>query len=225
MEPSVEKIEERIRKLLALATNNTNAAEAESAMAKVRELMLQHAIDSMPDATEKPDVVVVTIDVGRVFYNWQKRVQAAVSHLYDGQCVFTERWQANRWVDVTMIVCSKYDEPYVKPTWIEVMGNIERAARQYSKQPAVRNSYLSGAADGFYVAVMQAKKRGEATEQQTALVHVKSDAVEKYVASKWGDNMKAAKLKSNSKDTAAYLSGWSDGKAMADGQGKKKLTD
>lgn len=55
-----ERIIDKVRKLLSLAENNPNPAEAESAMLKAQELLLQHAID-MADVVDKKDVKVVQV--------------------------------------------------------------------------------------------------------------------------------------------------------------------
>lgn len=113
-----EKIIEKIRKLLSLAENNPNPAEAESAMLKAQELLLQHAID-MADVKDKPAVKVIQV-VSKASANtsWGRSLAYIISKNF--RCIeFYRRISQNDRKVVFLgeeedaeIACSMYDYAY-----------------------------------------------------------------------------------------------------------------
>lgn len=94
----MEKIIERIRKLMQLAGNNPSEAEREAAMRKAHQLLIQHNLN-MTDVQETVETVsVYADDVAYKNEPWRRVILTAIAKLYFCQIVFTikvKKVQAN----------------------------------------------------------------------------------------------------------------------------------
>jgi hypothetical protein len=76
-EDNMEPILDRIRKLLRLASNNSNENEAASAMAKARTIMLEHNISHIDDTA--PDIDMQPMR-GQTHYQYDKQWQSFLAN-------------------------------------------------------------------------------------------------------------------------------------------------
>jgi len=215
---------EKIEKLLALALNNPNAEEAASAMAKARELMLRHAIDEASLSGAKPasDTDVFIICLERRFEPWMKQVQAGVAFMFDAQCFISIKYSGSKKVDVTTIVCSAHDLPYIKQVYAQAVQTIMREATKRSlKGRAYVTSFRLGASSGFWRAVLTSKD-APLKPDENAMVHVKSEAI-RVRSKELFPYTRVSKSVHKPTDYSGYSDGFDFGKSMSTGRGNKEI--
>lgn len=225
--PENNGIEDKIKKLLSLALNNPNAAEAEAAMVKARELMIKHAVDEAKlhgeETASDTDVYIINLD--RTFESWMKIVQMSVAKLYGGLLYLGKRRSEHRnaLVDVAHIVCSASDIALLKETYAQVVATILRESARHTDGRASAFSFRTGAADGFLAAV-EAANTAPLNKAGTAIVLVRSEAIKKK-ADEMFPHAKHKSLYSSASDSDAYNRGYAFGSRMDTGKVTKKLVD
>jgi hypothetical protein len=220
-----ESIVSRVQKLLALALNNSNPAEAELAMTKARELMVKHAVEEWQLAGKKTelDVDIVKIDIGRRFEGWMKIVQIAVTQMYDGKNYVGTRGGA----DVATIVLAKSDVELFQTSYAFVVKTILREAAKITHGKTVASSFRMGAAVGLLDAVEKVKAaernappKGKAGAESTALVLVRKDSIAK-AAKEMFPKTRAMSIAVNAADRASYAAGYNLGATLGTPERKK----
>lgn len=83
------KIRDRIRKLLALAKNNTNEHEANAALARAQEMMVEYGVNEVGDDPESIEVIRGDYMNGTFRAAWHFQVASAVARLYGCRNFFT----------------------------------------------------------------------------------------------------------------------------------------
>lgn len=85
----MEKVIERIRKLLALAGNNDNAAERESALNKAHQLLLEYNLDMTQVADKIEEVEAFNRSMGFNPSPWIRTIVNSIAELYFCKFVWT----------------------------------------------------------------------------------------------------------------------------------------
>lgn len=212
-----ESMAAKIQKLLSLALNNSNTAEAEAAMAKAKELMVKHAIEEsqLNGKDAKIEVETLTVNIGRYFENWMRTVQSAVANLYNAN-VYNQRMST---ADHCIFVCASSDIDALNDSYLFIVSTILRESAKISGANGRGNSFRQGAADGLYSAIANSKTPKMSAET-TALVLVRSEAIDKY-SKELFPNVRTVNRKISVGDMAAYREGWQFGKNMSTKDTKK----
>lgn len=221
-----ESVVSRIQKLLSLALNNPNPAEAEAAMVKARELMLKHAIEESRLAGKEAPQTIETfvVDIGRYFESWMKIAQVAIARLYDAQLVMSSRTG----YEVATFVCTSSDIELLKETHRYIISTILRESAKIAGGRGASNSFRLGAANGFAFAINEAKKqpepkiKGADAAEVTAIVLARSEAVEKYTAELF-PKLKHGSFSYRVSDSDAYHQGYALGRSLDSGKVTKKI--
>lgn len=221
-----EGIVSRIQKLMALAINNENPAEAEAAMLKAKALMLKHAIDEAALVGKEAPVAVTVyvVDLGRFFEGWMKMVQLSMAELYDAKLYFSPRTG----YEVATFVVTNADMEMLKESYIYVVASILRESAKIPGGRSVTNSFRVGAAAGLQHAISAAaqaplpKVDGATAEEVTALVVTRSEAVEKKSVELFPRSVSVS-FTTRASDADAYNRGVQFGKSLNNGKVTKKL--
>jgi len=225
--PENGNIVEKIKKLLNLALDNSNPAEAEAAMVKARELMLKHAVDEaeLHGRQVVSDTEVFVVNLDRSFEGWMKVVQMAIASLYDAQLYISKKRSARsgNLVDVATFVCSATDFPLLTQSYGTAIAVILRASAAVTDGRAIANSYRVGAANGLLDAVRFAKEHA-LDEASTAIVLVKAEAIAKRGAEMFPIT-KNKTFRVGASDQEAYQKGYEFGRGMDAGKVTKKLSE
>lgn len=88
-EANREKIIDRVRKLLALAGNNTNEAERDAAMAKAQRLLIEHKISESEMASADSEVNISDWVITGRNGQWARRIARSIGKLYFCGYVYT----------------------------------------------------------------------------------------------------------------------------------------
>lgn len=221
---SDEAVVTRIKKLMALALNNPNEHEREAAMAKARELMVEHMVEeSHLRGVEAPtSTAIYEFNNKRSFQTWMEVVFSGVAKLFDARVVVSK----GRESDTAIFICADYDFELLKETTLTVIATILREAAVQARGLAAANSFRTGASQGFYSAAAriekearEAEKRGAETEV-TALVHLKQTAIEQVFKERF-PKLKTSHTKVSVSDADAYSKGWATGNGL--GKQQKKI--
>ena len=175
---------EKVRKLLALSGNNQSLEEAQSALAKARELMVKHGIEAaaLAVAPEEPNVKEHTIYEGTRILWWVDRLALILAEAF--RCyVWNARRPTRRLVvlgaedDVTIVQDAHRYAVQVVPELVRRYRDSQRRAGQWpanrSKAAATENKLIQGFCAGL-------KDQFRKQEEQTgwALVLTKHPVVQ-----------------------------------------------
>ena len=182
-----QKIINRIKKLLALAEGNANAAEATAAALKAQQLIAEHDVSKLELYGEKRDEITEVTNEHSIKGNpWGKRLAWAIADNF--RCRWYSEWKGSRdyWThrvskDSENIVFMGYetDAQAAKVTYDRLyeiglkLANAEcrKARKERGSANGVKNSFLLGYVEGI---------RNELEKQCVALVLVRPKAVDDY---------------------------------------------
>jgi hypothetical protein len=215
-----ESMAAKIQKLLSLALNNSNPAEAEAAMAKAKDLMVKHAIEEhqLRGTDTEIEIDVLTVNIGRYFENWMRTVQSAVANLFNAN-VYNERHST---ADRCIFVCAASDIDSLNASYIFCVSSILRESAKISGANGRGNSFRQGAADGLYRAIADSKAP-KMSADTAAIVLVRSEAIDK-ASKEMFPNVRTVNRKVKVGDMNAYREGWQFGNKM-NAKDSKKLSE
>ena len=215
-----ESMAAKIQKLLALALNNPNEAEATVAMAKAKELMVKHAIEEhqLKGKDAEVEVEVLTVNIGRYFENWMRTVQSAVANLFNAN-VYNQRMNT---ADACIFVVAASDIDALNASYLFCVSTILRESAKISGANGRGNSFRQGAADGLYRAIADSKAP-KMSADTAAIVLVRSEAIDK-VSKEMFPNVRTVNRKISIGDMKAYREGWQFGNKMS-AKDSKKLSE
>jgi len=218
------KIIDRVKKILALANNNTNEHEAASAAATAAKLMEKYNLSqSEVIIKELSDEDCVTKDTAgkeyRAMPKWMGSIAIGVARMFDCECKFEFNFGrksiAFYGYDVDVIVC--------KQTYIYLLDEINRltdvwwqtADQRFYGQSAnkCKNSYKQGISNTINTRLSaetkERKQREQVQQAGTSLVIVKKNAIAKKFG---GFKYKSGRTRTG--DHSAYQAGRSAGHAV-----------
>lgn len=222
----MEKIIEKIQKLLALqedAENQGSLEEAANAAAKVQTLLLKHNLD-MAKVNGHEKVAVILKAVSSKGTGWNKRQGKWMQGLYQGICEhnFCNLVLSHGW-DKEEIKMQLMGEPHNLEV-VEYMGYSlsqtllrmqSRAWLKYygpDKKGTFRRGYLQGAALGIISKLREIREAAlEDNDQVAGLVLVQSEKVSKFKDNKF-PNLKAGRASNTS--STAIAQGFREGKKV-----------
>lgn len=222
---SEEPVVSKIKKLLALALNNPNEAEATAAMQKAHALMEQHAVDEarVRGADVAPGIAIYEFRNNRKFQGWMNLVFAGVAALYDARCFIA----AGKERDTAVFVTAEHDAALLRETTEFVIATILREAAISCRGLAAANSFRSGAAEAFNEAATYIQKQTKEAElkakgagkETAAIVRLKRDTIAEE-AKKMFPNSRPFSIQISQADAAAYFEGRALGATLGKAQNK-----
>jgi hypothetical protein len=163
-----ETIIDRVRKLLALAGNNSNVNEAAAAMARAQRLMLEHKLAQAELDADDPNAVdtevgqMVLDEAGEFLLAWkpilmQVLVKASCCHAFRHSVVGPQGQKAVRFT----IIGTESDATFVSYCYRYVCAEVDRLCDIEAKGKGFgfRNSFRRGAVDAI------SRRLGEARKQ------------------------------------------------------------
>lgn len=212
------KIEERVQKLLRLAFNNPNKAEADAALQKARALILEHELN---EAALHGDSAVSDIDVflfliGKQLPVWKSAVLQGIANIFSCRLILEKRRESymSNHTQIAVFIASKSLHRGIEDALNFLLAAIENEAyRLYPKQTTSRNSFKTGAATSFFYSTKDIEKYD--TPQVAGLVLANKQAIEDFVTARY-HRIRNGKSKShvNVGDYDAYLNGQEYGKTL-----------
>lgn len=216
-----EKIIDKVQKLLSLAGNNPNEAEAQAAMLKAQEIMAKYHIDAkvIEEKPEDKKVESVIID-GNQCTAWAIRLANVVTSNF--RCnLLRVPGRGLMFVGLTEDV-SIARGIYVFATQV-LEKNMKKLRRQYRKQGLSTDGISQDYAAGF-IAGLNDKYKKQVEENRWALVLVKDALVveetEKLINHK--GKTYHAKGRARRGDIGLYTKGYQDGNTLGDNQKQLK---
>lgn len=219
MNPELDKIKDKIRKLIALASSPVEA-EAKLAMQKAGELMAKYELSiSEIRQAEGRDILDmiknVTIDgIGEKRRGWESVLSLAIAKAFDSDIVLSSRWNDDegcyQWTIV--IIGHESDVDLVVYFHKFLRRYIWGMARMEYNTVKDRESYCLGvvATISDRLKEMYKKKEDVMDSTCTALVLVKKDAVAEKKHNMF-PNLKYVNLTGNRRNWDAYDKGIKDG--------------
>ena len=204
MTTAEQKLIDKVKKLLALADNNSNENEAQAAYARAQELIAEYSLD-MSKATDKPVDIIMMKATHSNNEGYRKPLSVIIA----------DNFRVKVFMQVNNVVFfgQKMD--------VEVAVEVFNHAYRYShnrglkleRQARKENKSTAGVANSYWTGFMQGLK-AVLDEQCKALMIVTPEAVEK----RWAEEMAPTLRKGSGGqrqtgfDTAAYTQGFEEGK-------------
>jgi hypothetical protein len=194
----MEKTIDRIRKLLALANNNSSEAERQSALAKAHAMLLEHNLSQADIAGD--DAVEETVDAATFGYKfntspWSRWICSAIAELYF--CKFYWTRSPSQTLIVTFVgtradveVAHSVAKMILSGVWAGAL--IAAKANMQLTAARARTDFTNAAAKTIYwrckELIKQAKEGGTAESDGRALVVVNLYEAKMSAAQAWVDN-------------------------------------
>ncbi len=212
-------IVERIKKLLALAGNNSNPNEAAAAAARAAELMQQYKLEEaqLRVETSAPAEEIEHTEIyvkGSKFPGWKGALTSAlrflgvnpwIQHLYING---VRNQRVRLFGRKSAVAGATYIFEYFC-TEIDRLASLEARSDK-----AYRNSFRLGAATAIYFKLGAAKKAQEAPSDEKALAIIAKDDEELDAA--WDAESDRLKLKKRAKATCSSSDGFQAGKTAGE---------
>ena len=207
-----EKIMSRIKKLLDRGESNYSA-EAESALLKAQQLMMEHGIskDDLDDIGLKP-VIERQAHQSQVSL-WQGKVAYVIAANFRCKCFWHNENYAGKKKKIMTFVGFEEDVAIATQAYLYSIALVNRNIRKIRKRyPRVTIHYLNTYKKGFLDG-LRAKFEDQVKQNNWGLILVTPIAVTEYF-----DNLKTVPTKTRkiieSKNENAYQKGFLDGKAF-----------
>lgn len=211
----MEKIEERIAKLLSLSRNNDNVHEAESAMRMVEKLLAEHnlSLSGITDIIDGGCHMVVnqtqTIHMGLYERNgtqvpeWFTALTWCITTAYPVKIILSNRGQTT-WVQFLGVAP---DADIAKSMYDYLYRTMFRAWAARSADITDKRSFFYGFATTLFGRLHQMVNERDAN--LGAIVLVKSEAVDDYAKEKFGEleKLRGVKSKQTKIDYLSYRKG------------------
>lgn len=210
-----EKITAKIRKLLALATNNNNQEEAQSAMLKAQELLLQYKIEMNEVEENKQVKIIESVTKEGCNTPWSRHLAHIIAENFRCMMCYSNYRNSRTVVffgeeDDSEVACGMYDYAVV---WLNkcACNYATKMRNNHGIVKGVKQDYILGFLQGLKDKFAEQVKKNECY----ALAVIVPKEVKEYVAQQ---EIKSVTL-SNSISThglqAARQAGYQDGKSFS----------
>lgn len=207
-----EKIRSRIKKLLNRAESNYSA-EAESALLKAQQLMLEHGINKEDIETEDVQTVVERKAYHSQVTLWQGGVARVIASNFRCKHVWDTEYHAGKKKRVMTFIGFEEDAAIANEAYMYAIALVNRNIRKLRKRyPRVTIKYINTYKKGFLDGV-SAKFKDQVNKNDWGLVLVTPMAVTEYYDSLGAVPLKQRKI-IESKNENAYQQGFLDGKSF-----------
>lgn len=203
----MEKIIERIRKLMALAGNNPNEAERDAAMRKAHQLLIEHNL-TPTDVIDNPETVAAHSN-GTAYRNlpWRRVILTAIAKLYF--CKLVTHKGADKKVRASFIGM-RVDAEVAQVVADALINSINAEAHLFARTNGGSDvSFKNGAASTIYRRCEDLIKNAQSEKVPgTALVvqslyQTRAKEAEAFINQTWGELKKAGRGMSTKFDEAA----------------------
>lgn len=189
----MERITEKIRKLLALANNNSNAHERNAALEQAQKLMAQYNISMMSDDSKKPEIGHQYESLGREI--WEYQLSNAVAKLY-----YCKYFTSKKRSESHCFIGTEVNRNTAIEITTYLRQSIKNEARLTFDYPSDRKDFCVGATAAIAEKIKLALE-AEAladnvnaisgqTQTKNGLVHLRNTLVKQnsdYVKANWGN--------------------------------------
>jgi hypothetical protein len=208
-----ENVVRKIQAMLKLAQDSgASEGEINVALQKAHKLLEKYDL-SMSDVELKTEVEDMVTVVGGEFtrtYQWIWDISRAIDKLCNTKCIrFGRGWHFR------MTFCGTRTDTATAISMFQFLFGTIQVMGKRARLPGIkeRNSYCNGVGRRILNRVHEmTREETPETEQTTAIVLVKNQAVEKYAEET--HNIHTIKPPTVSKDTMAYIRGFRDGKRV-----------
>jgi hypothetical protein len=186
----MDKIVERIRKLLALAGNNPSDAEREAALSKAHALLVEHNLQ-MHDVADVVETVAAHDMLVRYPSTWSRVISGAVAGLYFCKFVYTPHRQNRTYT--AHFVGMRTDAEIAQMVANSIIGSVARQAEIHARATGGSvASFKNGAAATVWHRCQ--KLRAEAEQKQAvpgkalvvqSLYKTRLDEATKWAQNRW----------------------------------------
>lgn len=223
MSEDIQKIKDRIKKLLALATSD-NPHEAEIAMRRAMKLMASHNLSDKEINVDEMVQEVYTSDYTKI-PQFMRYLYCGVARAFGVYSFYSNGWRSSR--AKVHLVGRKGDVERAMYMFVVAYRLIEKKSDEYIEaRPYLsrtsRNDYRAGLASGFVSQLMEAFKSEEklfANESGTDLVPVDSRFDEAEAWFNMNPTMKVEKVRDSVRNNIHAASGFEDGKDLRVAEG------
>jgi hypothetical protein len=184
----MEKIVERVRKLLALAGNNPSEAEREAALRKAHAILLEHNLQ-MHDVIEKIETVNAYDMVVKYPSTWSRVISNAIANLYFCKFVYTKVGRSY----IAHFIGMRVDAEIAQMVASNIIESVAREAVYHSRVTGGSvASFKNGAASSIAYRCRKMREQAEADPVPgTALVvqslyKTRAAEAEDFTQNKWG---------------------------------------
>lgn len=216
-----ENIIDKVQKLLALAGNNPNEAEAQAAMLKAQQLMAKYHIEASQVEDKKVEKEVKT-----VYVQGHQNTAWALSLAH----IVTDNFRCSLLRDPSyglVFIGLQEDVAIAKGVYLFAVNtldrNMKKLRRQYRKAGKPTEGISQDYAIGFLTG-LKAKYQEQVDRNNWSLVLVKDAlVVQKFESLKHPDKKEyQAHVKAGSGDPGLFAKGYHDGKTLGDDQKQLK---
>lgn len=212
-----DRIVSKIQKLLA-RTQSNYAAEAESALLKAQELMVQHGL-SLRDVQETQPEEAQNVEERGVFHSqapmWHGRIARILADNFRCHSIWLWQYRAGRNIRVITFIGLTDDVQIVTEAYSYAISLVRFNLRCIKKRrPRITTGYLNTYIDGF-ISGLNAKFREQVDRQQWGLVLVKDkEVVSAYEAYDPTTITPKGRAPQKNNNPNAYHKGYIDGKSF-----------
>jgi hypothetical protein len=154
----MEKIVERVRKLLALAGNNPSEAEREAALRKAHAILLEHNLQ-MHDVIEKVETMDAYDMLVKYPSTWSRVISNAIANLYFCKFVYTKTGRSY----VAHFIGMRVDAEIAQMVASNIIESVAREAVYHARVTGGSvASFKNGAASSIYWRCEKMRKEAEA---------------------------------------------------------------
>ncbi len=229
MTSNIDKIIERVQKLLALAGNNSNENEAAAAIEKAHAILAAHNLSMLnvqahttkiADEENERGALATDTNFSEKYYGWIWRAVAEANYCR----VFMQRPNPKMRQTFYTVVGRKVNALVASQMATYLCQTVRRLTNEAAKTEgrgdhAFKNAYLAGIATRLYHRVTEmAKNKAEAVEVQNALVLWTGDeqaANDKFIKDMLKTDLKQSKGRTGKHDADGYLAGFEAGNKIS----------
>jgi hypothetical protein len=218
-----EKVLEKIRKLLRLATNNPNVNEAAVAAARAQQLMLEHKlaqIDLSATDEDKDDesVLETPFDGGRKggLTPWrQSLITVVAKNCFCRAILTTVVGPTGRKMKHAILIGSPDDANVTMYVYGYLQGEINRLCRAGDRADkyAFRNAFRRGAVVAIAEKLAAQRRQQSSGEKALMVINRADNAVEQYIQGAY-KNLRASRAMRPVKDSGGFHDGYRAGQKM-----------
>lgn len=210
----------KLRKLLALATNNTQKEEMESAMAKAMQIAIEHNID-LSSITEEADkkqlnVIMKSVDCGKRFSVSHRFICWLLQDHFSVKAIYSGSRNQGR---IMILVGTETDVEMAMFVYNFLTSRFMSLWHEYHRKMSCpvkhREAYIWGLRDGLHEKLNRLKQ-GLSPEQANpyAMVLRSKELAIRDAVEKAFPDLTSLKFKSKSVDASAYGKGKVDGEKI-----------
>lgn len=210
----MNRIVERVRKLLAMADENSNASqgEIENALELARRLMTEHGIAEQEVQVQdyQPADIDEQVAASKSGYSkWEQRLMRVISRITDVEVILKEREKVE-----VVFIGYPHDTAVACELFSSVSKSIRASARAHLGKGwnANHRSYAEGFVSGLGA---KARRWQYNASKETGIVLAKADNIRRYLDDQYSSRSSRSRRSRSNINSSAYSQGYVDGNATS----------